>query len=128
MVGFAGMDGQGLSGIESQYERLIRGEPLELSFYRDALGNPILDSPLALGSPEQGARIELTIDSEIQSLAENQLANQVRTSGARRGSAIVLDPFTGEVLALANVDADPSEAHDRLRDPAVEERSSPVPR
>ncbi|MFI5353174.1 MAG: penicillin-binding protein [Candidatus Binatales bacterium] len=125
VVGLAGMDGQGLSGIESQYEHLIRGEPLELSFYRDALGNPILDSPLALGSPEPGARIELTIDSEIQSLAENQLADQVRSSGARRGSAIVLDPFTGEVLALANVGADPSEAHDRLHDPAVEDAFEP---
>ena len=125
VVGLAGMDGQGLSGIESQYEHLIRGEPLELSFYRDALGNPILDSPLALASPEPGARIELTIDSEIQSLAENQLADQVRISGARRGSAIVLDPFTGEVLALANVSADPAEAHDRLHDPAVQDTFEP---
>ncbi len=125
VVGQAGMDGQGLSGIESQYEHQIRGEPFELSFYRDALGNPILDSPLALRSPEPGARIELTIDSEIQSLAENELADQVRASGARRGSAIVLDPFTGEVLALANVSANPAEAHDRLHDPAVQDAFEP---
>jgi len=125
VVGLAGMDGQGLSGVESQYEHLVRGAPVELSFYRDALGNPILDSPLALRSPEPGARIELTIDSEIQSLAENELADEVRASGARRGSAIVLDPFTGEVLALANVGANPAEIHDRLHDPAVQDAFEP---
>ena len=54
VVGLAGMDGQGLSGLELEYDRLARGEPVELQFYHDALGHPIFDSPLALKAPEPG--------------------------------------------------------------------------
>jgi cell division protein FtsI (penicillin-binding protein 3) len=125
VVGMAGMDGQGLSGIELQYDKLVRGEPVELRFYHDALGHPIFDSPMELKSAEPGARLELTIDSTIQAEAENYLAGQVRESGARRGAAVVLDPFTGEVLALANVGADPSRKHDRLHDTAVQDLYEP---
>jgi cell division protein FtsI (penicillin-binding protein 3) len=125
VVGLAGMDGQGLSGVEEQYDHLIKGEPVELSFYRDALGHPILDSPLALKSPEPGARIELTIDAEIQSLAEHELAAEVSTSGARRGCAIVLDPFSGEVLALANVAAAADDLHATLHDASVQDAFEP---
>jgi cell division protein FtsI (penicillin-binding protein 3) len=125
VVGLAGMDGQGLSGIELEYDRMIRGEPATLHFYRDALGHPILDSPLALTGPVPGARIELTIDSDIQSLAEAELENEVHESGARSGSAIVLDPFTGEVLAMANVRAVPDRLHDRLHNPAIQDAFEP---
>ena len=55
VVGLAGMDGQGLSGLELQDDRLIGGEPVVLRFYHDALGHPIFDSPLALETPEAGA-------------------------------------------------------------------------
>ena len=100
------MDGQGLSGVESQYDHLVRGAPVELQFLSRRAGpsDPRF-ARLRSGNPQPGARLELTIDSAIQSLAENYLADQVAASGARRGAAIVLDPFTGEVLALANVDA-----------------------
>ncbi|HJU27609.1 MAG TPA: penicillin-binding protein 2, partial [Candidatus Binataceae bacterium] len=125
VVGMAGMDGQGLSGVELQYDKLVRGEPVELSFYHDALGHPIFDSPMELKSAEPGARLELTIDATIQGEAENYLAQQVKESGARRGAAIVLEPFTGEVLALANVSADPSRVKARLHDTAVQDVYEP---
>ena len=125
VVGLAGMDGQGLSGLELQYDRIARGEAVELSFDHDAQGHPIFDSPLALKAPEPGARLELTIDSSIQSLAETELAAEVKTSGAKRGSVIVLDPFTGEVMALANVNADGANVHDRLHDMAIEDAFEP---
>ncbi|HVA82496.1 MAG TPA: penicillin-binding protein [Candidatus Binataceae bacterium] len=125
VVGLAGMDGQGLSGLELEYNKLIRGAPVELSFYHDALGHPIFDSPLELKTPEPGAQLELTIDSSIQSLAETELATEVRQSGAKRGAAIVLDPFTGEVLAMANVGADPANVHDRLHNTAVQDSFEP---
>ena len=101
----------------------MRGEPVELQFYHDALGHPILDSPLALRSAQPGARLELTIDSTIQSAAENYLAQEIASSGARRGAAVVLDPFTGEVLALAN--ADPHGKYPRLHDTAVQDAFEP---
>jgi cell division protein FtsI (penicillin-binding protein 3) len=125
VVGLAGMDGQGLSGLELQYDRMVRGEAVELNFYHDALGHPIFDSPLALKAPEPGAQLELTIDSAIQSLAETELAAEVVQSGAKRGSAIVLDPFTGEVMAMANVGAGPDSVHDRLHNPAVQDAFEP---
>jgi cell division protein FtsI (penicillin-binding protein 3) len=101
------------------------GRPVELRFYHDSFGHPILDSPLELKNPQPGARLELTIDSSIQAEAENYLAGQVKTSGAQRGAAVVLDPFTGEVLALANIDADPSKMHERLHDTAVQDAFEP---
>jgi cell division protein FtsI (penicillin-binding protein 3) len=125
VVGSAGMDGQGLSGVELQYDKLIRGQPVELSFYHDALGHPILDSPLEIKSSQPGAQVALTIDGRIQSLAENELADEVRTSGAQRGTAIVLDPWSGEVLALANVAAAADPVHDRLHDAAVQDAFEP---
>ena len=108
VVGMAGTDGQGLSGVELSYDKLVRGEPVELHLYHDAFGHPIFDSPLDLKNAQPGARLELTIDSSIQAEAENYLADQVKSSGARRGAAVVLDPFSGELLALANINADPS--------------------
>jgi cell division protein FtsI (penicillin-binding protein 3) len=125
VVGLAGMDGQGLSGLELQYDKLARGEAVELSFYRDALGHPIFDSPMALKPAEPGAQLELTIDSSIQSLAETELAAEVVQSGAKRGSAIVLDPFTGEVIAMANVGAGGGDVQNRLHNPAVEDAFEP---
>lgn len=125
VVGLAGMDGQGLSGLELQYDRLIRGEPVVVHFYHDALGHPILDSPLALKTPEPGARMVLTLDARIQALAENDLAAEVRESGARRGAAVVLDPFSGQVLALANIAADGASIGERLHDTAVQDAFEP---
>ena len=125
VVGLAGMDGQGLSGLELQYDRLIRGEPVVLRFYHDALGHPIFDSPLALKTPEAGARVVLTLDARIQALAENDLAAEVRKSGARRGAAVVLDPFSGQVLALANITADGASIGERLHDTAVQDAFEP---
>jgi cell division protein FtsI (penicillin-binding protein 3) len=125
VVGLAGMDGQGLSGLELEYDRLIRGEPVVLRFYHDALGHPIFDSPLALKTPEAGARLVLTLDARIQALAENDLAAEVRTSGARRGAAVVLDPFSGQVLALANIAADGASIGERLHDTAVQDAFEP---
>ena len=123
VVGKAGADDQGLSGLELQYDRLVRGGPLALREDRDALGHAILDSPLSLRDAAPGARLELTIDSQIQARAETELAAEVKQSGARRGIAVVLDPFSGEVLAMASVGADG--ATDRLHDAAVQDVFEP---
>jgi cell division protein FtsI (penicillin-binding protein 3) len=125
VVGMAGMDGQGLSGVELQYDKLVGAEPVGLHFYQDALGHPILDSPLPFENPKVGARLELTVDSSIQAEAENYLSEQVVESGASRGTAVIIDPFTGELLALANVGAGRSGAADRLHDSAVQDAFEP---
>ncbi|HEY2663810.1 MAG TPA: penicillin-binding transpeptidase domain-containing protein, partial [Candidatus Binataceae bacterium] len=125
VVGLAGMDGQGLSGLELQYDPIIRGEPMSVRIDRDALGHAILDSPMALTNPPGGAELELTIDSEIQRLAESRLADEIKESGAKRGSAIVLDPFTGEVLAMAVGSAEGADRQDRLHNAAVQDAFEP---
>jgi cell division protein FtsI (penicillin-binding protein 3) len=125
VVGLAGTDGQGLSGVELQYDQLIRGKPLEMRFYHDAFGRPILDSPLELTNAKSGARLELTIDSSIQAEAERYLADQIVESGASRAAAVILDPFTGEVRGLANVSGRRFEADKRLHDTAVQDVFEP---
>jgi cell division protein FtsI (penicillin-binding protein 3) len=125
VVGLAGTDGQGLSGVELGYDKLVRGEPVELHLYHDAFGHTIFDSPLELKNARPGARLELTIDSSIQAEAENYLSDQVKSTGAQRGAAVVLDPFTGEVLALANINAGSANVHDRLHDTGVQDAFEP---
>ncbi|MGH7880226.1 MAG: peptidoglycan D,D-transpeptidase FtsI family protein, partial [Candidatus Binataceae bacterium] len=125
MVGKVGLDGQGLSGLELGYDRSVRGERVKLRFHQDARRRPIFDSPVALAGARPGARLELTLDAAIQGEAESVLAAEVRSSGADHGAAVVLDPFSGEVLALANASADPARAGDRLHDAAVQDAFEP---
>jgi cell division protein FtsI (penicillin-binding protein 3) len=120
VVGMAGVDNQGLSGVELSYDSLIRGAQLKLEFAHDAHGRPLLDNPAELKQAQPGARVVLTIDAAIQALAENELSRSVRQVGAQRGSVVVLDPFTGEVLAMAAAKARAQSDSSRLHDPAIE--------
>jgi cell division protein FtsI (penicillin-binding protein 3) len=102
VLGFVGVDSQGLEGIERRYDRAIRGEPRFVDADRDARGRLMLTR--GVQSPAvQGGRIELTIDAAIQDATERELAAGVAAARAAGGAAVVLDPGTGEVLALANV-------------------------
>lgn len=125
VVGKAGADGQGLSGVELEYDQLVRGAASKLHFDHDAFGHPIFDASIEQPNLQSGDRLQLTIDGAIQAQAEGYLANQVKLSGARSGTAIVLDPFTGEVLALAN--ANPAQPADqaRLHDAGVQDAFEP---
>jgi cell division protein FtsI (penicillin-binding protein 3) len=123
VVGKTGADDQGLSGLESEYDRQLRGGPVALREDRDALGHAILDSPMELRDAAPGARLQLTIDSQIQARAESELAAEVKQSGARRGIAVVLDPFTGELMAMASVEANGSV--DRMHNPTVQDVFEP---
>jgi cell division protein FtsI (penicillin-binding protein 3) len=125
VVGMAGTDGQGLSGVELKYDQFVRGTAVKVRFERDALGHRIFDSPVELVNAQPGAKLVLTIDAAIQAQAESALATEVSRSGARRGAAIVVDPFTGEVLALANSKDAQSIDGDRLHDAAVQDAFEP---
>ncbi len=104
VVGLAGTDGQGLSGVELQYDHWCAARRWNCSSTTTRLAIRFSIRRSGYKNAQPGARLELTIDSSIQSAAENYLTDQVEKSGARRGAAVVLDPFTGEVLALANID------------------------
>lgn len=99
VLGFVGLDGNGLAGIEQVYNEKIVGEPGKIFVEKDSLGRAY-ESTEVLGRP--GQTIILTIDQSIQYQAEAALTAAITNSHAKAGTAIVLDPHTGDILALAN--------------------------
>ncbi len=102
VVGFVGRDSQGLEGVELYYDTYIRGESGSPVIERDALGRRVLAQGLDEIQIPPGADIHLTLDTSIQHLAEKQLEATVTKYRAKAGIAMVVEPFTGEVMALAN--------------------------
>jgi cell division protein FtsI (penicillin-binding protein 3) len=104
VLGFVGTDAQGLGGLERRFDRDIRGEVQTIDVARDAHGRAFLRTDGgAQAGPPRGSRVELTIDATIQAAVERELALGVANAKAAAGIAVVLDPWTGEVMALANV-------------------------
>jgi cell division protein FtsI (penicillin-binding protein 3) len=101
LLGYVGMDNTGLGGIESTYDRLIKGEPGKLLVEVDGTKHRRVFSRIER-PPTAGSSLELTIDQYLQHIAERELREGVEWSGAHGGSVIVMDPLTGEILALAN--------------------------
>ncbi len=100
LLGFVGMDDKGLEGIEFQYEEFLGGGFINMAGYQDALGRFIYKAEN--GNSGQGYNLELTIDEVIQYIAEKELQAAIQKSRALGGSIIVMDPKTGEILAMAN--------------------------
>jgi len=117
LLGNVGIDGAGLSGLEYSRDKVLRGREGERRLVRDALGDPI--SLRDERSMRSGADVQLTIDAAIQDRVEKVLAGVGEKFRPRGATAMVMDPRTGEVLALANwprVDAnDLEEAPDYAR-------------
>ena len=101
VLGMVGLDDRGLEGLEHQYDDLLGGQPEYITAQQDALGRIIFRHE------EEGGRplifdLTLTIDEVLQYTAERELQRAVERSQAKTGTAIVMDPWTGEILALAN--------------------------
>jgi cell division protein FtsI (penicillin-binding protein 3) len=103
VLGFSGVDSQGLEGVELGHDRDLRGAPGSLSMDRDAHGRRMLTDWASQPAPRRGARVELTLDATLQQVTEDELNAAVIARQAAAGVAIVMDPSTGEILALANV-------------------------
>ena len=99
LLGYVGVDNVGLGGIEGTYDSLIRGKAGTILVQTDARRHAFsrVERP-----PTTGASLELTIDQYLQYVAERELRAGVESSGASAGSAVIMDPTTGEILALAN--------------------------
>jgi len=103
LIGFVGRDHVGLTGIEADFDRELGGTPGTMYFERDSIGNRIaLGSERVGKKPRPGGDITLTIDRYIQRLVEGELEARIQATGALGGSIIVMDPRTGEVLAMAS--------------------------
>ena len=99
ILGFVGMDDEGLSGIEREYDEALQGKPGRLLISVDARRR-------WFGSvekqPEPGQNVVLTIDQQIQYIAERELEAAMAKTHAESGTVVVQNPHTGEILALAN--------------------------
>ena len=99
LLGHVGVDNQGLNGLESLHEETLAGEPGRVLVQRDAQRQAFRRVERR---PTAGVSLELAIDSYIQHIAERELRAAVRGHDAEGGSVVILDPRTGDVLALAN--------------------------
>jgi cell division protein FtsI (penicillin-binding protein 3) len=102
VVGLVGTDSRGLDGLELSFEDELSGEQVKRSGFRDAKGRKLLTNGVQDDSSTQGANLTLTIDSTLQYVTEAALEKAVVDAKATAGSAVVMDPKTGEILALAN--------------------------
>ena len=118
VLGYVGLDGKGLGGVEQFYNAKISGEPGQLFLERDANGKPYDGYEIAA---KPGQTVVLTIDQTIQYQAEQALQAAVHQSRAKSGTVIVLDPRSGEILALANA---PTFDPNRVSDAKPETRSN----
>jgi cell division protein FtsI/penicillin-binding protein 2 len=99
LVGYAGTDNKGLAGLEVEYDKALSGKPGEQTIVRDPFGRAI---DVISATPErEGSDVFTTIDHTIQANAEAVLRQTVAHWGAKGATAIVLDPRTGAVLAMA---------------------------
>ncbi len=103
VLGFVGIDDDGLSGLESQYDDVLGGTPGVLLGERDPSGRPIPGGIQKTIDPVDGQDIVLTIDKDIQYQAQLELAQAVKKWGAKSGSVVIMNPRNGEIYAMATV-------------------------
>lgn len=101
VLGFAGTDNRGLEGLERSLDKTLAGKPGYETVITDPFGRPI--DVVTSVEEKPGKNVSLTIDHQIQANVEQILARTVERWNARAGTAIVMDPRTGAVLAMANV-------------------------
>lgn len=103
VVGFSGVDGAGLAGLELQYDAFLRGVGGVGTADRDAIGRELIHTERVVTPPRDGDTLVLTLDEVIQHIAERELGQALDRTRARAGVAIVMDPWTGDLLALASL-------------------------
>jgi len=101
LLGFVGMDGRGLEGVEHSFDQRLHGEPGVRLIQRDAKGYALPGGGW-LTPPKKGESMLLTVDSSIQSIAYAALAEGMRKQQAKSGSVVVMDPNNGDILAMVS--------------------------
>lgn len=100
-LGFVGIDNQGLSGIELQYDDYLTGEYGAIKYFSDAKGNK-LNLSQVYESPQNGVNVTLTVNQKIQASVERELNNVVTKYNPETALAIAMDPNSGEILAISS--------------------------
>lgn len=102
VLGYVGVDNHGLAGLEAQYESVVAGRPGRRTVLRDARAGQASPPHLPESKPVPGRDLFLTIDANLQALAEVELERTVRELEAKSGSLVLLDPYSGAIRALAS--------------------------
>ena len=101
VLGYVGIDNQGLSGIELQYDDYLTGENGAIKYFSDAKGNKLELTDLYI-EPQDGMDLQLTIDINIQKSVERELDNVIDMFNPDMALAVVMNPNTGEILAMSS--------------------------
>ncbi len=101
VIGYVGIDNQGLSGLELMYNDYLTGDDGSIKYYSDGKGNK-LEMPEIYVSPRSGLDVNLTIDLDLQLVLESELNNAVSKYEAEGAIGIVMNPKTGEILAMSS--------------------------
>ncbi len=101
LIGFAGMDNNGLDGLERDYDKYLKGQPGHSIILRDARSKELMFDK-GYSAPQDGFNVVLTIDETIQYIAERALDRMFKKYNCKGASIIVMNPKTGEILAFAN--------------------------
>ena len=109
VLGYTDVDGQGLDGVERSYQSVLAGRPGEQEMLRDAAGRQLANQQRWVRRPVEGADLRLTLDADLQHIAERELQKAWRKFHAKGGAIVLMDPHSGEILALASApDFDPA--------------------
>lgn len=101
ILGFTGIDNQGLTGVEASYNSELRGINGNVSYLSDAAGREMPNTSEQYQPPKDGLNLQLTIDKNIQSYLERELDQAMVQHQAKNAIGIAMDPNTGEILAMS---------------------------
>ncbi len=103
LLGFVNAEGEGVAGLEASLQEELAGRPGLALVQKDDRGRNLI-SPLnrRLVEPERGSDVYLTVDHKVQAIVDQELDRAAKEAGARAGSAVVLDPHSGEILAISS--------------------------
>jgi len=102
LLGFVGLDGEGLGGVEYGYDQELRAAPRRVDLQRDAMGRSVRLSLGAMPEQPRGTDVHLTLDERLQHVAEKAIAAQVEALEAHSGLVMVMNPHSGDMLAMAS--------------------------
>jgi cell division protein FtsI/penicillin-binding protein 2 len=119
VLGFVNSDGAGQYGVESFLNKQLSGSPGKLNGKTDTLGVPIYTAGNIQTAPKDGTSYQLTIDRNVQAEVQKELENGVHNAKAVSGSAVVMDPYTGAVVAMANYPSYDPNNYSKVKDYSV---------
>jgi len=106
VVGNTDIDNKGIEGVELAFDKQLKGQPSRMRVEKDARSKQLCFDQKIIDEGSKGTSLQLTIDKKLQTLAHLELQKTVDTFNAQSGSALILDPTTGHILAMAQYDRD----------------------